>query len=91
MEQCLIDNKICAEGNKKCKQCKLDDCRRTIQMMEDEEKYIDIGYMNKLKESLPEQCKNCSFLVVINLKRQKVYCPYRIKEKCILKEKTNKS
>lgn len=25
MEQCLIDNKICSEQNRKCKECKLDD------------------------------------------------------------------
>lgn len=86
MEQCLIDNKVCAEGHRKCKECKLDDCKRVLQMIEDEERYIDIGYMNKLKKSLPEQCKNCSFLVVINLRRQKVYCPYRIKNRCTLKE-----
>ncbi len=55
MEQCLIDNKVCAEGNKKCKNCKLDDCRRTIQMIEDEQKYIDINNMEKLKKSLPER------------------------------------
>lgn len=84
MEKCLIDNKVCSEQNKKCKECKLDSCKEVLQMIEDEQKWIDIGYMNRLKKNLPEQCKNCSFLCVINLREQKVYCPYRIKDRCIL-------
>lgn len=90
MEQYLIDNKVCAEGNKKCKICKLDDCRRTIEMIEDEERYIDIGYMNKLKKSLPEECRDCTIYKVINLRQQKVYCPYRLKDRCIIKEEKKK-
>lgn len=84
MEQCLINNKVCSERNKKCKECKLDDCKRVIQMIEDEEKYIDIGNMIRLKRDLPEQCRNCSFLIITNLKKEKVYCPYRIKDKCLI-------
>ena len=91
MKQCLINNKVCSENNKKCKICELDNCGSVAQMIEDEEKYINIGYMNKLKNKLPEQCRNCSFLVVINLRQEKVYCPYRIKDKCMLKEKEIKS
>lgn len=90
MEQCLIDNKVCAEGNKKCKICKLDDSRRTVQMIEDEQKYIDIGYMNKLKKSLPDECKQCTIYKVTNLRKMKVYCPYRLKDRCILKGEKKK-
>ncbi len=61
MEQCLIDNKICSEQNKKCKECKLDDCRRTMQMIEEEQKYTDRDNLRKLREQLPKQCRNCSF------------------------------
>lgn len=55
MEQCLIDNKVCSEQNKKCKVCKLDKSKEVIQMIEDEQRYIDISYMEKLKRSLPER------------------------------------
>ena len=34
---------------------------------------------------LPEQCKNCSFLEVIDLDRQIVRCPYLVKNKCLIK------
>ena len=37
MEQCLIDNKVCPIQGKKCKECKLDDCKRTIEMIETQE------------------------------------------------------
>lgn len=84
MERCLIDNKVCSEQHKKCKECKLDDCKKVVRMIEDEQKYIDISNMERLKKSLPEQCKECSFLIVTDLRKQKVYCPYRIKERCVL-------
>lgn len=84
MEQCLIDNKICSEQNRKCKNCKLDDCRRTIQMIDDEQKWIDKDNLEKLKNKLPSECKDCSFLEIVNLTRQKVHCSYRIKNKCLL-------
>ena len=55
MEQCLIDNKICSEQNKKCKICKFDSCKEVIQMIEEEQKYIDRDNLRKLKSSLPER------------------------------------
>ncbi len=55
MEQCLIDNKICSEQNKKCKVCKLDDCRKAIQMIEEEQKYEDRYNLMILKKNLPER------------------------------------
>lgn len=87
MEQCLIDNKVCAEGHRKCKECKLNDCKKVLQMIEDEERYENIALVEKLKRNLPEECRECTQLKIINLKRQKVYCPYRIKDRCVLKER----
>ncbi len=54
-------------------------------MNEEEQKYEDLENMRKLKKDLPEQCKNCSFLEIINLRESKVFCPYRIKERCLIK------
>jgi len=85
MEQCLIDNKICSEQNRKCKECKLNDCRSTIKMIEEEQKYIDRDNLRKLKNSLPVSCRNCSFLEVVNLEKEQVHCFYMIK-KCVLCE-----
>ena len=90
MEQCLIDNKVCSEQNKKCKVCKLDKSKEVIQMIEDEEKYENISLVEKLKRNLPKECRDCTQLKIINLRQQKVYCPYKIKDRCML-EKTSKS
>ncbi len=84
MEQCLIDNKVCSEQNRKCKVCKLNSCQEVEQMIEDEQKWIDKSNLEKLKKELPDECKNCSFLEIVNLTRQKVHCAYRIKNRCIL-------
>lgn len=54
-------------------------------MNEEIQKYEDIENMRRLKKELPEQCKNCSFLEIINLRESKVFCPYMIKDKCLIK------
>lgn len=56
-------------------------------MIEDEQKYIDKENLKKLRSKLPEECKNCSMLQIVNLTRQKVYCAYRIKNRCLLGRK----
>lgn len=38
-----------------------------------------------IKNNLPEQCKNCSFLIVVDSSKHIVRCPYMIKDKCIMK------
>ena len=85
MIPCLKDNKVCSNTNKRCKECVLDECRKVINMIEEEQKYEDLDKLDKLNKELPEQCKNCSFLEVINLNEKIVYCPYMIKNKCIIK------
>lgn len=61
-------------------------------MIEEEQKWIDKDNLKKLKSKLPEECRDCSFLEIINLRMQKVHCAYRINNKClIVKKKTNKS
>lgn len=39
--------------------------------------------LNSIKEQLPKQGKGCSFLVITSIKKQKVYCPYLIKNECL--------
>ena len=85
MIQCLIDNKICPNRNKKCKVCKFDTCEEALNMIEEEQKYEDNYKLKQIKNSLPEQCKDCSFLEVTNLREGKVFCPYTIKERCLIK------
>ena len=82
---CLETNKVCSEQNRKCKECKLNDCREVINMIETQEDREDRFKLKCIKAQLPEQCKNCSFLEVIDLRKQKVYCPYMIKDKCLIK------
>ena len=85
MEQCLIDNRVCSVQGQKCKYCKLDDCRRTIEMIETQEEREDKWKRKLINAQLPENCKNCSFLEVIDLDSQIVRCPYMVKDMCILK------
>lgn len=85
MVRCLIDNKICSNGNKKCKVCKFDSCEEVLDMIEEEQKYKDNDKLKQIKNELPEQCRNCSFLVITNLREGKVFCPYMIKERCLIK------
>ena len=85
MEQCLLNNKVCPNLDKKCKVCKLDTCEEVLHMIETEEQANDRWKIKCIKEELEEQCKNCSFLQILDLNKQEVYCPYRIKERCMLK------
>ena len=85
MIQCLIDNKICPNGNKKCKVCKFDSCEEVLDMIDEEQKYKDNDKLKQIKNELPEHCKNCSFLEVIDLDNQIVRCPYLVKNKCLIK------
>ena len=54
-------------------------------MLDIQEKNIQKEKLQRLKRNLPEQCRNCSFLEIIDLDHLEVKCFYKIKEKCILK------
>lgn len=84
MEKCLIDNKVCAVQGQKCKDCKLDDCRKVIEMIETQEESEDNWKRKLIDVQLPEQCRSCSFLEVIDLDKQIVRCPYLVKNKCLI-------
>ena len=85
MERCLETNIVCSNCNKLCKDCKLDECKETIKMIDRlEEKEYDFK-IKKIKAQLPQMCKNCGLLQILNLDKQLVYCPYRIKNKCLIK------
>ena len=85
MEKCLKDNKVCSIQEQRCKKCKLDDCRRTIEMIEIQEEIENNSKRNLINKQLSEQCQNCSFLEVIDLDKQIVRCPYLVKNKCLIK------
>lgn len=85
MERCLIDNKICSVQKQKCKDCKLDDCKRTIEVIKTQEEREEKWKRKLINIQLPEQCKTCSFLEVIDLNKQIVRCPYRIKDRCTIR------
>ena len=85
MEKCLINNKVCPAANKRCKNCSLEDCKRTIEMIETQEESEDNWKRKLIDVQLPEQCRSCSFLEVINLDKQIVRCPYLVKNRCLIK------
>ena len=84
-EKCLETNIVCSNCNKQCKNCKLDECKETIKMIDRlEEKEHDFK-IRKIKAQLPQKCKECGLLQILDLDNQKVYCPYMINNKCLLK------
>lgn len=83
--KCLETNQICSEGNRKCKECKLKDCKETLNMIDYDDKKLKEKKLKLLKEQLPIRCQSCSFLEVINLDKQIVKCPYLVKNKCLIK------
>ena len=83
MEKCLIDNKICSIQFQRCKTCKLDNCREAIEILDKQQKSESNERLKRIIEQLPEHCKNCSFLEIIDITKQIVYCPYMLK-RCIL-------
>ena len=85
MEKCLIDNKICSIQFRRCKTCKLDNCRESIKILDKQQKKESDRKLKRIIEQLPEQCKNCAFLEIIDITKQTVHCPYMLKN-CILKE-----
>ena len=86
--KCLIDGEVCPNNNLKCKECKLDDCRNTIEAIEVEEmiwyKTKEDIFYEKLEKEYPK-CANCTHLEILNLEKGKVRCPYMINKRCILK------
>ena len=83
--KCLKNNKVCSEQNKICKNCKLDNPRLTNSIINNYEKKIAKRKLEQIINELPNECKNCNFIQIIDLRKKKVYCPYRIKDKCIIK------
>ena len=85
--ECLITNKIRLVSNKKCKICKLEDCKNIFDILEEEEKMLfetEKSKFNKeLKKEYPE-CLNCPFLEIEDLEKKKARCFYRVKNKCML-------
>lgn len=89
MLPCLINNKVCSNTNKRCRDCVFDECKEVIKMEEEIQKYEDKYNLECLKRDLPEECQQCSFLEVINAKTKKVYCPYMLKDKCLIDQYVN--
>lgn len=86
MEKCLETNIVCSNCNKLCKNCKLDECKNTFQMIDRLENKEYNFKIKKIKAQLPNMCKKCNLLQIIDLDKQKVYCPYRVGNRCLIKE-----
>lgn len=87
--ECLIDGKICSEQNKKCKVCKLDNCRDALNILGEQEKMWIKNEKDKLNKMLNRKyprCVNCPFLEIRDLENKKLHCFYKLKGKCMLKD-----
>lgn len=81
--KCLKDGKVCG-NTKKCKDCKLDDCRKALKVLEDMKKKKEDVRLMDIKRQLVDSCKNCSMLQILDIDRQKLYCPYLVKKECLI-------
>lgn len=81
---CLDTNQICSNSNKRCKTCQLDDCKNTLRILEEEMKKKQDRRKILIKAQLPEPCKECTLLEIIDLNKQLVRCPYMINERCLI-------
>lgn len=61
MIQCLINNKICSNANKRCKNCVFDECKEVINMNEEIQKYEDIENMRRLKKRITRTVRKLFF------------------------------
>lgn len=86
--ECIERGEIC-KYNFKCKVCKLDDCKNTLKMIEEEEEM----YYNRQEHELIKQMqrqypscvvsgKLCTHLEILDLEKGKVRCPYMINKRC---------
>lgn len=89
--KCLED--ICLMNNLKCKECKILDCKKDIQQIEEKETIRILLqkklFIEKLEKKFPLCIENnslCSHLEILKLEEGKVRCPYMIRKKCILKK-----
>jgi len=82
--ECLESGKVCANTNKKCKDCLLDECKKTLKLIDEYEMKIEKQKVVKLKIQLKEKCRSCNFLEIIDIDKEKVKCFYMINNKCLL-------
>lgn len=61
MVQCLINNKICSNANKRCKNCVFDEYKEVINMNEEIQKYEDIENMRRLKKRITRTVRKLFF------------------------------
>lgn len=86
MMKCLETNKVCTNLEKKCKVCKLDDCKMTLKIIEEQEKNKNQEKLKRIKEELPQECKECGMYKIIDMDKAKIYCAYRLNNSCMLKK-----
>lgn len=85
MMKCLETNQVCSEQNRKCKECKLDDCKKAMKILEEHEKKIRDKKIENIIKQLPLKCQKCNLYQITDVEKQKVYCPYMIGNSCIMK------
>jgi len=81
--KCLEDGKICGKIQK-CKDCIFDDCRKTLEVLEEMKKKKEDVRLKSIKRQLSDSCKNCSMLQILDINKEKIYCPYLIKRECLI-------
>lgn len=82
--KCLEDGKVCMT-KKKCKDCVFDNCRKTLEVLEKVKKGKEDLRLRSIRKQLADSCKNCSMLRILDIDKQKLYCPYLVKKECLIR------
>lgn len=86
MIACFKNDKICSEKNKKCEECKLDDCKNTIKFIEEYENKEKENRIEQIVGELPTECQKCNIYEIIDSRNGKVYCSYAVGKNCIIED-----
>lgn len=81
--KCLEDEKVCGKILK-CKDCTFDDCRKALEVLEEMKKKKEDIRLKSIKRQLADSCKNCKMLQILDIDKQKLYCPYLVKKECLI-------
>ena len=80
----------CCNNCKVDKECEIhitENCKAKCNLLnelEEQEKQEQNEKKTKLIKQLPKKCQNCNIIQIIDLNKGKFYCPYMIRESCMI-------
>lgn len=63
---------------------KLNEGQLLYKYLKEQEEKEKLKKLQEFKSRLPGKCKSCNIITIIDIEKEKVYCPYMINKDCIL-------